>query len=58
MTEADSAGEPSDTQMGTDQGIGKIMEIYSTTTVVRQRGFGCHATMTADARQMHRFLYG
>lgn len=34
MTEMDSVGEPADTQMGTDQGIKKIMEIYSATTVV------------------------
>ncbi len=32
----DFAGEPSDTRMDTDQGVKKIMEIFSTTTAVQQ----------------------
>ena len=58
MTETDSAGEPSDTQMDTDQGIEKIMAIYSTTAHSTAMWlFGCHATMTAVAHKMHRFFF-
>lgn len=36
--QADSACEPSHSQMDTDKGIKRIMEAYSTTTVVQQCG--------------------
>lgn len=52
MTDTDSAGEPSDTQMDTDQGIKKLGRSTVPPQWYSNVAFGCHATMTAAARKM------